>query len=156
MRVESEGTIIGALFIVRRFVDGHPLTSSSIATHWLFWLSIIRYSTVFTLPVGRLLSYFNLVPHGHVLDVPNAVLGAAYYSYILLLSPFLPGVVTRAAVCGAFASSLFLAYQLTFVIVELCVLCWSTHFINTILMYQLVWSSPSPASSATSSKTKPA
>lgn len=43
-----------------------------------------------------------------------------------------------AITSAAMASSVLLAYQLTFVIVELCVLCWSTHVINSILFYRTV------------------
>eukprot|EP00339_Tiarina_fusa_P008251 CAMPEP_0116998542 /NCGR_PEP_ID=MMETSP0472-20121206/1575_1 /TAXON_ID=693140 ORGANISM="Tiarina fusus, Strain LIS" /NCGR_SAMPLE_ID=MMETSP0472 /ASSEMBLY_ACC=CAM_ASM_000603 /LENGTH=90 /DNA_ID=CAMNT_0004697721 /DNA_START=39 /DNA_END=308 /DNA_ORIENTATION=+ len=37
-------------------------------------------SAVFQLPEGRMLSYFGIVPDGHMLDVPNAVLGVLYYT----------------------------------------------------------------------------
>eukprot|EP00555_Chaetoceros_dichaeta_P015145 CAMPEP_0198261854 /NCGR_PEP_ID=MMETSP1447-20131203/10494_1 /TAXON_ID=420782 /ORGANISM="Chaetoceros dichaeta, Strain CCMP1751" /LENGTH=118 /DNA_ID=CAMNT_0043949901 /DNA_START=28 /DNA_END=381 /DNA_ORIENTATION=+ len=42
-------------------------------------------SHAFTLPEGRLLTYLNIVPHDHFLDVPNAVLGILYYTSIFLL-----------------------------------------------------------------------
>ena len=95
-------------------------------------------STVFTLPQGRLLSFLGILPEGHILDVPNAALGVLYYPYILFLSKYMPSLLTRTIVSVAFASSVFLAYQLTFVIYELCVLCWSTHIVNTLLFLQFV------------------
>jgi hypothetical protein len=97
-------------------------------------------STVFTLPVGRLLSYFGVVPHGHVLDIPNAALGVIYYTWHILLSD-VSQLLTSAMTILAFLSTVFLAYQLTFILHELCILCWSTHVINTWLMYKMVHSS---------------
>ena len=94
-------------------------------------------STVFGLPVGHLVSYFGIVPQGHALDVPNAVLGVLFYIWQLLLADTFP-TLNKGITTVAFLSSVFLAYQLTFVIVELCVLCWSTHVINTILLYKTV------------------
>ena len=106
-------------------------------------------SAVFALPQGRMLSYFGVVPEGSVLDLPNAALGLAHYAYLLTVqaallllmskkkSRFAEAVrpLTHVAVTAALASTLFLAYQLTFVIFELCVLCWSTHVINAYTFY---------------------
>lgn len=95
-------------------------------------------STVFTLPVGRMLSFFGLVPEGSFLDVPNAVLGVLYYTWLLLLIDLVPEELTQAIAVAAFGSTVFLAYQLTFVLFELCILCWTTHVINSLLLYRLV------------------
>jgi uncharacterized membrane protein len=109
------------------------------------------------MPVGKMLSYFGLVPEGSMLDVPNAALGILFYSWRLLLgnNTFKPngfkyGVedLTHLITVGAMASSVFLAYQLTFVIVELCVLCWTTHVINSILTYRMIQSTRSKSSSS--------
>lgn len=95
-----------------------------------------HYSAVFALPVGRMVSYFGIIPVGHVLDVPNALLGALYYMILLTLP--LPRSLLTPMVVLAFMSSVFLAYQLTFVLFELCVLCWTTHIINSYLLYEYV------------------
>lgn len=95
-------------------------------------------SQVFQLPQGRMLTYFGLVPKGSVLDVPNAVLGSIFYFYMLVASSSAPREVTYFMTAAAFASSVFLAYQLTFVVMELCLLCWSTHAINTTLAWNLL------------------
>jgi len=97
-----------------------------------------------------MLSYFGLVPEGSTLDVPNALLGSIYYFYMLTLSSYLPRELTYFAMMAAFGSSVFLAYQLTFVVKELCILCWSTHVINTTLAWILL----GPNSSKTSLTTK--
>ena len=94
-------------------------------------------SKVFTLPQGKLLSYFGIIPRGHVLDVPNAMLGVFFYAQQLLL-PVLPSTLNKLIVSAAFASTVFLAIQLTFVLGDLCILCWSTHIINSIFFYQTV------------------
>ena len=90
------------------------------------------YSDVFNLPEGHLLSYFGIVPEGHTLDLPNALLGAVYY--ILMLLPGKPSVLTKLLVSVALLTSLFLAYKLT-VLRELCILCWTTHVLNAGLFY---------------------
>jgi uncharacterized membrane protein len=91
-------------------------------------------SAVFALPQGRMLSYFGLIPEKHALDLPNAALGVLYYA--ALLSGLLFEPILSLAVATAWASTVFLAYELTFVVPELCVLCWSTHVINTTLFYK--------------------
>ncbi len=93
-------------------------------------------SKTFSLPEGKLLSYFGIVPSGHTLDLPNATLGSVFYAQLLLLRQPI-----RVFVCAAMMTSIFLAYQLTFVLGDLCILCWSTHVINTILFYKIVLSS---------------
>lgn len=84
-----------------------------------------------------MLSYFGIIPEGHFLDVPNALLGAIYYVYMLLLSPSFPIELTYFMAMAAFSSSVFLAFQLTFVVKELCLLCWSTHVINSLLVWDV-------------------
>jgi len=119
------------------------------------------YSQVFSLPVGKMLSYFGIVPHGHFLDVPNAMLGCVYYSYILFMigivaspsSNRLLVLLTKLISCMAMASSVVLAYQLTFVLNDLCILCWSTHITNTFLLFKIVLQGVGGAESS-SSQTK--
>lgn len=103
-------------------------------------------SQVFNLPQGRMLSYFGLVPKGSVLDVPNALLGSLHYFYLLVLEPHSPPPLTSIAVAAAFWSTVFLAYQLTFVVFELCIVCWSTHVINTYVMYKTFFGASSGGS----------
>ncbi|GAX24682.1 hypothetical protein FisN_4Hh240 [Fistulifera solaris] len=92
-------------------------------------------SKTFSLPEGKLLSYFGIVPSGHALDLPNAALGSVFYAQLLVLRQPI-----RLFVCAAMMTSIFLAYQLTFVLGDLCILCWSTHIINSILFYKIVLS----------------
>mmetsp|Transcript_59150 Transcript_59150/g.70578 ORF Transcript_59150/g.70578 Transcript_59150/m.70578 type:complete len:154 (-) Transcript_59150:35-496(-) len=92
-------------------------------------------SQVFQLPQGRLLSYIGLIPEEHALDVPNAALGFCFY-LLMLASEIvtIPAMVIQLAVLMAFSSSVFLAYILA-TIRELCVLCLTTHVINSCLLY---------------------
>ena len=94
-----------------------------------------------------MLSYFGLIPSGHILDIPNGILGMVYYTYILLrhistassqktmsgiiFHPTLNLVISSLAM----ASSLFLGRKL-FLLKEICVVCLSTHAINTTLFYR--------------------
>ena len=83
---------------------------------------------MFQLPEGKLLSYLNIIPPGHIFDVPNALLGFLFYSSILLLehcisnkTVAIKGVMLFAS-CLAMASSLILALAL-WRLRELCILC---------------------------------
>jgi len=104
-------------------------------------------SNVFALPQGRMLSYFGLVPEGSALDWPNAALGLFHYTVMLFWKDALPGPLLQFEVLVSFASTVFLAYQLTFVVPELCVLCWSTHVINTYVLYRGFFSKRKQSSS---------
>mmetsp|Transcript_671 Transcript_671/g.1469 ORF Transcript_671/g.1469 Transcript_671/m.1469 type:complete len:168 (-) Transcript_671:1207-1710(-) len=94
-------------------------------------------SKVFQLPEGRMLTYFGIVSEGSLLDVPNAALGFVYYSYWLFLSSSLPSSVTIFASIMAMASSIFLAIKLV-LLNELCLLCWTTHVINSRLFWSVL------------------
>ena len=95
------------------------------------------HSQVFQLPQGRMLTYFGIVPENSLLDVPNAALGWLFYTVWLLLSPKLNSVskaLPLLAASMAMASSVWLAIQLL-ILKELCLLCWSTHVINSRLWW---------------------
>ena len=105
------------------------------------------FSAVFSLPEGKMLSFFGIVPSGHFLDIPNGILGMMFYSYILLRHitspPLSPGPLSGLFLPQsnfiisslAFASSLFLGRKL-YLIKEICVLCLTTHILNTTLFYR--------------------
>mmetsp|Transcript_22595 Transcript_22595/g.40748 ORF Transcript_22595/g.40748 Transcript_22595/m.40748 type:complete len:109 (+) Transcript_22595:113-439(+) len=95
-----------------------------------------------------MVSYFGIVPEGHSLDVPNGVLGMLFYTYSFIRHFKKKGPLTGLAVlftssintiiCTlAIASSIFLARKL-FILRELCVVCVSTHIINTTLMIRAI------------------
>jgi uncharacterized membrane protein len=81
-----------------------------------------------------MLSYFGIVPDGHIFDIPNAALGVLYYSFWLFLMPLLPKQLNFLASTAAMSSSVFLATRLV-ILKELCILCWSTHAINARLWW---------------------
>merc|ERR1711862_689598 len=94
-------------------------------------------SRTFSLPQGKLLSYFNIVPSDHVLDVPNALLGLLHYLVLMSLENtsifYYSNVMSLGLAMIAFLTSVYLAYALT-MLKELCILCWTTHVINAILL----------------------
>jgi len=98
------------------------------------------YSAVFQMPEGKLLSYFGIVPKDSIFDLPNGFLGIAYYGVCLTREVFgMKNVLTWNkfiffASSSALMASIFLAIRLT-QLRELCVLCWSTHLINSSLFY---------------------
>lgn len=88
------------------------------------------------------MSYFGVVPKDSALDVPNAALGLMYYTFIFLLEQFLLVTKTRTGLilygtfvlnCAAMSSSIFLAVKLIH-LGELCILCWTTHLLNSLLL----------------------
>ena len=85
-----------------------------------------------------MLSFFGIVPNDHFLDVPNAALGLIYYTIILCAEQFLTKTQTIKKLtvclnCAAMSSSIFLAIKL-FQLKELCILCWTTHLLNSLLL----------------------
>jgi len=94
-------------------------------------------SNVFQLPEGRMLTYFYIVAEGSFFDVPNAALGLVFYSYWLFLMPVLPNALTLTVSSMAMASSVFLAIRLV-ILKELCLLCWSTHVVNSRLFWSVM------------------
>ena len=100
------------------------------------------YSAVFSLPEGKMLSFFGIVPEGHILDIPNGYLGIIFYLYTIIRfytinknnprQPFIlfTTFMNRFISTMAIASSIFLGRKL-YLIRELCVVCVSTHIINT-------------------------
>jgi len=100
-------------------------------------------SAVFQLPEGKMLSFFGLVPKDSALDIPNGILGMLFYIYVFLRCSlfrssklFLVDRSVNATICTlALASSIFLARKL-YVIKEICVVCLTTHIVNTIMFYR--------------------
>merc|ERR1712125_266515 len=92
-------------------------------------------SSTFNLPQGKLLSYFGIIPSGHLFDVPNALLGMLYYIVTVLLDQTInsPGAKLFLASAGM-SISIYLAIVLT-VLSEFCIVCWSTHAINALLFF---------------------
>lgn len=97
-------------------------------------------STVFALPEGKLLSYFNIVAKDSSFDIPNGFLGLAYYCVCIIRATLLPKTnelwdkAQLLASLFSLASSIFLAIRLT-QLRELCIVCWTTHVINASLFF---------------------
>lgn len=104
-------------------------------------------SNVFAMPEGHLLSFWGIVPKDSILNVPNAALGTVFYCtmllhYLLVVSGpaargnFSTYLVKFMTVC-AMSSSIWLASVL-WRLRELCLLCISTHMVNSVITYR-VW-----------------
>jgi vitamin-K-epoxide reductase (warfarin-sensitive) len=98
-------------------------------------------SAALTGPYGHVLRQWGLVARDSPLDVPNALIGLAFY--VLALTPWAGTPAGRAAALAASAASLafsaYLAYVLRFVIHEFCIVCVTSYTLNAIL-FGLVWS----------------
>ena len=86
-----------------------------------------------------MLSFFGLVPKGHAFDIPNGVLGMLFYTYVFLrsvdkyprgMSILFTSTFNLIISSLAISSSVFLGRKL-YIIQELCIVCVSTHIINT-------------------------
>lgn len=103
-------------------------------------------SAVFSLPEGKMLSFFGLVPIGHALDIPNGVLGMLFYLYTIMrffiirkknqqrggIFILFGSPISLLISSLAIASSIFLGRKL-YIIREFCIVCLSTHILNTTL-----------------------
>ena len=100
---------------------------------------------VFKSEQGHMMSYFGVVPHGHALDVPNAIIGICFYLFALVL-PWCVNVPTKlrqnlmllAAVLAA-VSSAWLATVLHYVLHDFCIVCVSTYVVNAVILYSAVF-----------------
>ena len=100
---------------------------------------------VFKSEQGHMLSYFGLVPHGHALDVPNAIIGICFYLFALVLpwcvnvdAGLRRGLMKLAAVAAA-VSSAWLATVLHYVLHDFCVVCVSTYVVNAVILYSALF-----------------
>ena len=91
-----------------------------------------------------MLSFFGLVPKDSALDIPNGVLGMLFYIYVFIRCNLKKSKVilldrrVNAVICSlALASSIFLARKL-YIIKEICVVCLTTHVINTTVFCRAV------------------
>ncbi len=91
-----------------------------------------------------MLSFFGLVPEGSALDIPNGILGMLFYIYVFIRCNLRKSKVilfdrrVNAVICSlALASSVFLGRKL-YIIKEICVVCLTTHVINTTVFFRAV------------------
>lgn len=99
---------------------------------------------VFTSKYGKLLSYFELVPEGHIFDLPNAGFGLLFYG-AALIHDRIPGIShsfaaysMAAAAVGAAATSVYLGWVLTTQLQDFCIVCASTYVVNLIMLMMAV------------------
>ena len=94
-------------------------------------------------PMGRVMRYSGIAPEGSVLDVPNPVLGFLYYIAHIIYPrlqaipfPMLdPLACTASTLVGLF--SMWLGYQLLFVLQDVCIVCLSSYVVNAILLFNM-------------------
>ena len=91
-----------------------------------------------------MLSFFGLVPKGSALDIPNGILGMLFYIYVFIKhnmrssNLILLDKRVNVVVCSlALASSVFLGRKL-WIIKEICVVCLTTHIINTTVFCRAI------------------
>lgn len=143
------GFIISAYALYVEFKTSHSVQSSTDADGPYFHESEFKAlcdiesigascSAVFKLPEGRLLTYFSIVPEDSIFDIPNAGLGLLYYVTVFTVETFSPKArfvqkLTILLNAAALSSSIFLAIKLI-QLGEFCIVCWTAHIINSILI----------------------
>lgn len=74
---------------------------------------------------------------------PNALVGMLYYAGLAtvtwLTTAVLPMALASVAAAAAAATSLYLAYSLTFVTKRSCLYCWTAHVVNWALLAAVLW-----------------
>ncbi|XP_059048538.1 vitamin K epoxide reductase complex subunit 1 [Achroia grisella] len=81
---------------------------------------------------------FGLLPKDLKMDVPNCIYGIIYYCLIIFLTTFDHRLWMRLQfflTLSGLASSFYLAYLLTFVLRDICVVCITTYFVNGSLVW---------------------
>ena len=85
---------------------------------------------------GHILSKWGIVAMGSRFDVPNPILGLAFYGLVLAQSPLgLPRFLVFAAALGSLLFSLYLAGILYFVLHDVCVVCVSSYVCNGAIFF---------------------
>lgn len=83
---------------------------------------------------GHILSHWGVVPKGHALDLPNALLGAVFYAVALIHKDLgLPRVLFLGASVLSVAFSLYLATVLKFVLHDACLVCITSYALNAVI-----------------------
>jgi hypothetical protein len=131
--------VINCWFLVVFKLPLHLPTPLLRSSHNRSHLLCYYVSNTFALPQSRLLSYFGIVSHESAFNVPNTVLGLMYYGLLLLFGSSLDPWISLSVASAAMGTSIFLAYTLT-VLNELCILCWTTHVLNFLLLYKVFFS----------------
>jgi vitamin-K-epoxide reductase (warfarin-sensitive) len=94
-------------------------------------------SKVFTSEYGKIFSYIGIIPKDSIVDLPNAVYGAIFYlvyaiSYILVRDKYIGKVFLLFLSVLSMILSAFLAYILSQLLHEMCIVCLSTYICNLL------------------------
>jgi vitamin-K-epoxide reductase (warfarin-sensitive) len=99
----------------------------------------ISCSRVITSEYGHILSALNIVPRNSIFDRPNCEYGVLFYLTIFLFylfsssSPLMKLFLLFTAVFGMILSCL-LGYIMVYILQQICVICYGTYFVNTVIL----------------------
>ena len=106
--------------------------------------SKVSCSKVFLSEYGRIFSHLGFIPHNSTLDLPNAFYGTIFYIlaainyYYSHRKAFAADILLSLTVLSMVLSA-YLSYILTFILEDVCVVCYSTYVCN-VLLFSLSWS----------------
>lgn len=117
-------------------------------------------TSVFGSRAGKLLSYWDVVPSGSLLDVSNAFAGCGFYAAVLgapalaaLAAVPTHTVLVPLALAGA-AFSVYLVYLLAVVLHDFCVVCMGMHACNAAILLGACLGAAAAARRAASAQVK--
>jgi vitamin-K-epoxide reductase (warfarin-sensitive) len=99
----------------------------------------ISCSKVITSKYGHILSALGLVPLNSILDRPNCEYGVLFYLSVLffysfsLNSPLMRFFLLLTAVFGMVLSCI-LAYIMVYILQQICIICYATYVVNTVIL----------------------
>ena len=108
-------------------------------------------SDVLTSEWGHILSKWGLVAKGSALDLPNPVLGIAFYGLVLLW-PLQQRAPVLLASAGSLLFSLYLAGVLYFVLKDFCAVCVTSYLVNAAIFAVEYLAAPAEAQPAAAKK----
>ena len=99
-------------------------------------------SKVFLSEYGKIFSHLGFITKDSMLDLPNALFGSIFYLLIALIK-FISNISSKILALNILLSlsvvsmvlSAYLSYILTFVLQDVCVVCYSTYICNALIFY---------------------
>ncbi|CAM9187720.1 unnamed protein product, partial [Phaeothamnion confervicola] len=117
-------------------------------------------SKVFLSDWGKIFSKVGLLEEGHILDLPNAAYGLAFFGLVAIVA-LLPVASFRSRARFVFWISvptvplcLVLAYVLAFVLEDVCIVCCATYLCNFFVLWLSYRGSRAPMPSAAAGAAK--
>lgn len=138
-RVLVIGTLIGLLLSLYTIYIEHNISYNQNYIASCDINAQISCSKVITSEYGHIFSALNLVSHNSILDRPNCEYGVLFYLMVFIFYFYSPNssmmkfFLLLTAVFGVILSCL-LGYILVYILQQICVICYGTYLVNTVIL----------------------